>query len=305
MRLADYLFRWTGAACYDDYWERNLYNGTLAQQHPDTGMVTYFLPLRSGSRKKWGSPTDDFWCCHGTLIQAHSVYPNHIFMEEGADLVLTQYIPCELSWINNGVVVRLTLSEDMHPEALRRPKYRSYVLKIASDRPQEFALKFRLPEWISAIPEVAVNGEKQPVSGDPSSYAQIRREWQDDTVHISLPYSLTPYPLPDLPGTVAFTEGPVVLAAVLEDGPGSTGGEVLNEKTLYIDGKDPASVLISDNEREFTRWRTGYRTQGQAQNLRFIPLYEIRDERYAVYFPIQEKRQASRRIAINRSGPNR
>ena len=30
---------------YADYWERNLYNGILAQQHPDTGMVAYFLPL--------------------------------------------------------------------------------------------------------------------------------------------------------------------------------------------------------------------------------------------------------------------
>ena len=54
MRLADYLLRWTGDASYDDYWERNLYNGSLAQQHPETGMVTYFLPLRSGSVAKVG-----------------------------------------------------------------------------------------------------------------------------------------------------------------------------------------------------------------------------------------------------------
>ena len=74
MHLSEYLLRWTGDASYDDYWERNLYNGTLAQQHPETGMVTYFLPLRSGSAKKWGTPTEDFWCCQGTLIQAHTVY---------------------------------------------------------------------------------------------------------------------------------------------------------------------------------------------------------------------------------------
>jgi len=33
----------------------------------------------------------------------------------------------------------------------------------------------------------------------------------------------------------------------------------------------------------------GYRSSGQAENIRFIPLYEVRDERYAVYFPLRKK----------------
>jgi DUF1680 family protein len=73
MRLADYLLRWTGDVRYADYWERNLYNGILAQQHPETGMIAYFLPLRAGSVKAWGTPTQDFWCCHGSLVQAHTM----------------------------------------------------------------------------------------------------------------------------------------------------------------------------------------------------------------------------------------
>ncbi len=288
MRLADYLLRWTGDASYDDYWERNLYNGSLAQQHPETGMVTYFLPLRSGSVKKWGTPTDDFWCCQGTLIQAHTIYPNHIFYEEGNDLVLSQYIPCQLDWNKNGKSVSLMLSEDTHPEAHRRPGSRSYELKITCSEPQEFALKFRLPWWMSASPEVIINGEKQEIVGNPSTYALIHKIWQNDTVHITLPQSLTTSPLPDLPDTVAFMEGPVVLAAVLGDGSKGTSIETLTEQTLYGKKDDPASLLIPDNEREFTRWRSGYRTHGQAQNMRFISLYEIQDECYAVYFPIHE-----------------
>lgn len=288
MRLADYLLRWTGDASYDDYWERNLYNGSLAQQHPETGMVTYFLPMRSGSVKKWGTPTDDFWCCQGTLIQAHTLYPNHIFYEEGKNLVLSQYIPCELNWNKNGKNVSLTLSEDTHPEAHRRPGSRSYVLKINCSEPQEFALKFRLPWWISRSPEVFVNGEKQAILGNPSTYARIERVWQSDTIHITLPQSLTTSPLPDLPDTVAFMEGPVVLAAVLGDGLKRTSAETLTEKTLYGRKEDPTALLLPDNEREFTRWRTGYRTHGQPQNIRFISLYEIQNECYAVYFPIHD-----------------
>jgi len=288
MRLADYLLRWTGDASYDDYWERNLYNGSLAQQHPETGMVTYFLPLRSGSVKKWGTPTDDFWCCQGTLIQGHTVYPNHIFYEQGNDLVLSQYIPCQLDWNKNGKSVSLMLSEDTHPEAHRRPGSRSYELKITCSEPQEFALKFRLPWWISASPEVIINGEKQAVEGNPSTYALIHKVWQNDAIHITLPQNLTAIPLPDLPHTVAFMEGPVVLAAVLGDGSKPKSAEMLTEKTLYGNTKDPTSLLMPDNEREFTRWRSGYRTREQAQNMRFIPLCEIQDECYAVYFPIHE-----------------
>ena len=41
IRLADYLFRWTGDVNYLDYIERNIYNGIFAQQNPYTGMVIY------------------------------------------------------------------------------------------------------------------------------------------------------------------------------------------------------------------------------------------------------------------------
>ena len=54
IRLADVLFRWSGEVAYLDYIERNLYNGILAQQHPETGMVAYFLPLEGGARQGLG-----------------------------------------------------------------------------------------------------------------------------------------------------------------------------------------------------------------------------------------------------------
>jgi DUF1680 family protein len=290
MKLAEYLQRWTGDAVYGDYWERNLYNGSLAQQHPDTGMVTYFLPMRSGSTKKWGTPTDDFWCCHGTIIQAHSIFPQRIFYEEGNNLILSQYIPCELEWVHGKTRVDLHLSENTQPAAHRRPASRTYVLKITCPQPDEFSLKFRVPWWVSSSVEVMVNGEIQQITADPASFSELKRAWHNDTVQITLPQTLTTCPLPDMPDTVAFMEGPVVLAGVLGDGNTNRGTEILNERTLYRGAGDFTSILIPDNDREFTRWRIGYRSKGQSQNIRFIPLYEIRDECYAVYFPILEQR---------------
>jgi hypothetical protein len=104
-----------------------------------------------------------------------------------------------------------------------------------------------------------------------------------------LPQSLSVSRLPDRLDTVAFKEGPVVLAAVLGEGSGMTRStEALREQTLYGKTDEPQTVLVPDNERDSSRWRTGYRTQSQQQNIRFIPLYEIQDEFYAVYFPIHE-----------------
>ena len=96
MRLADCLLRWTGDPCYADYWERNLWNGILAQQHPDTGMISYFLPFYAGAEKVWGTPTEDFWCCHGTLVQAHTIHTNHIWYAHAGGLTLSQILP--MNW---------------------------------------------------------------------------------------------------------------------------------------------------------------------------------------------------------------
>ncbi|MFP3814060.1 beta-L-arabinofuranosidase domain-containing protein, partial [Bacillus sp. SIMBA_005] len=75
----DVLYRWTGETRFLDYIELNLVNGILAQQHPRTGMPAYFLPLEGGAIKNWGTPTEDFWCCHGTLVQAHTRHASLTF----------------------------------------------------------------------------------------------------------------------------------------------------------------------------------------------------------------------------------
>ena len=275
MRLAEYLLRWTGDVSYADYWERNLYNGILAQQHPETGMVAYFLPLRAGSTKAWGSPTQDFWCCHGTLVQAHTMYANYAYYEDGQGLLLCQRIPSDLSWERGNAQVRVRSTPDEQLESASRPRSEALCVSVVCDRPQAFVLKVRLPWWLAREPVVTVNGERQEVSRGPSSLVCLERTWQDDTVRVELPKRLTPCPLPDAPDTVAFLDGPEVLA-------GLCGEEI----TLYGDAERPEDLLVPDNERDLPGWLNGYRTQNQPRNVRFIPLHQVRDERYTVYFPI-------------------
>jgi len=201
MRLTDYLFRWTGQVEYADYIERNLYNGILAQQHPVTGMVAYFLPLQAGARKVWGSPTK---------------------------------------------------------------------------KPAEFTLRLRLPWWLRGKATLLVNGAEEPIEFRPSTFVSLRRTWKGDNLRLVLPKGLTVCPLPDRPDTVAFMDGPVVLA-----------GLTAEERMLYGDKEKPETMLVPDNEREWRTWRLGYRSVGQDHNIRFLPLNEVTDQTYTVYFPIQ------------------
>jgi DUF1680 family protein len=288
MRLADYLLRWSGDVTYADYIERNLYNGILAQQHPETGMVAYFLPLQAGARKIWGTPRDDFWCCHGSLVQAHTLHNAAVYYEDQEGLVVCQYVPTTLAWEWDSVPVTVkqvfdseaSTSQPREPDgAVHRPKRWVIALSVHCERPVSFTVKLRLPWWVSEPVGVLVNGEPTTVSAGPSGFHEIRRKWQEDTVRVVLPKRLSACPLPDEPDTVAFMDGPVVLAGLCDE-----------ERTLYGDKERPETILTPDNEREWWFWRNGYRTRGQERGFCFVPLYEIRDEQYTVYFPVRESR---------------
>jgi DUF1680 family protein len=286
MRLADFLMRWKGEASYADYLERNLYNGILAQQNPITGMVCYFLPMAPGSIKKWGSPTNDFWCCHGTLVQAQSSYPLYVYYQDEKGLAVSQYIPTELNWECQDTPVRITQSFDYEactsqvhlPEkSIHRPEHWVVDISVTSEQPVYFELKLRMPGWLSDKATVLVNGQSQEALADSSGFWTVQREWKQDNLRIILPKRVMVCPLPDKSNSVAFMDGPVVLAGLCEE-----------ERMLYYTDKEPASILVPDDVRQWNEWKLGYRARNQDRGLRFIPLYEVQDEKYAIYFPVKK-----------------
>jgi len=278
MRLAEYLLRWTGEAEYADYWERNLYNGVLAQQNKETGMISYFLPLGPGSVKKWGTPTDTFWCCHGTMVQAHSYVRNCAYYEFSDGLAICQYIPTELDWEYAGHKINIHQEFDNQTECVRKPDNIAVRIKVKCDEASEFSIKIRIPWWVSSKPEILINGNALSVDTEAGSFYTIRRVWKDDEIYIVLPKRLHFCHLPDRSDMAAFMDGPLVLA-----------GLCCEENTLYGDISSPDSFLTPDRQREWNNWITAYRTKGTDRGIRFIPINEICDETYTVYFPIQNK----------------
>lgn len=280
-RVADYLFRFTGGSEYLDYIERNLYNGFLAQQNKFTGMPDYFLSMKAGSIKKWGSKTRDFWCCHGTTVQAHTIYPQLCWYEGGGRLIVAQYINSEYKRSEN---VTVTQSVDMkycnddaafdeHDDSRMSRWY--IKLNVRANSPERFTLSLRIPEWVKGQPIISVNGTEVQTNAN-NGFVDIERTWENDTVNVYLPAALTTSSLPDMPQLTAFAEGPVVLAGLCEKDCG-----------IYTETDAPESALAYVTEHTYSTfsWQQSvYRTVNQPENFDFIPLYDITDEKYTVYF---------------------
>lgn len=310
MRLADFLFRHTGHAEYMDYWEKNLYNGIMAQgywqgsfthgrksEYPTEGLLTYFLPLRAGGQKAWSSRTNDFFCCHGTLVQANAAHNIGIYYEGERQLYICQYFASDYIGKIAGTELKISqkidrlngskhLSSDSDgvqkinsvcSEYPHNPRKLVCDFEIACQEETEFEICIRIPQWAAGETILSVNGEPVTEELKPGSFAVIKRRWKQDQVHLEIGKEITVYLLPGREDMVAFMDGPVVLAGLCEE-----------ERILHTCGCKTEELLVVDNEREWGNWMNTYKTIHQERGIRFVPLYEVGYEKYSVYFPIKK-----------------
>ncbi len=266
IRVADFLFRWTGEVTYTQYIEKALYNGILAQQNKTTGMVCYFLPISPGSRKVWGRETDDFWCCHGTLVQAHSSYENLIYHRRGDGLSIDQYIPSEIK-LEKGVRVRQ--KRQWTPNDINSTF--AVEIEVDSTSPNPWTLSLRIPDWIETKPKVSINGEQVDSFTVENGYIKLKRIWRDSLVYLSFTKHIRKEYLPGSTTLFAFLDGPVVLAAISnqEVNPDRDARVRPCQEHQYVGGKE---------------WlESNYILETSEGNVKLVPLYEIQDESYSIY----------------------
>lgn len=282
VRTASYLLKYTGEAQYADYIERALYNGFLAQQNAQTGMPAYFLPLGAGSRKKWGTKTRDFWCCHGTMVQAQTLYPELVWFTDGDKITAAQYIPSEFTAEMNGAKVTVSQTTGMkyyNDQAFFDEKddgqMSRWLLKfsVKCDKPARFTLSLRVPEWAKGV-ELEVNG-KNTAAPVKDGWLDITADWQNDSVQVFFPSELRAETLPDMPELMAVVDGPIVLAGITGSDCGITGADKLNEQFM---------PQMEHTYGTFPWRQNSWRTRNQPQSVMFRPLYEVTDEEYTVYF---------------------
>ncbi len=211
LKLTRHLFCWDPKAEYADFYERALYNHILCSQNPDTGMMCYYVPLRSGSRKNYNGPLDCFWCCTGTGIENHAKYGDSIYFHDGLQaLYVNLFIASELDWKAKGIKLR---QETAYPDQ------EGARLIVSCERPAPFALHLRIPWWAVNGAKVKLNGRDLAVAARPGAFTVIDRVWQNgDVLDLSMPFSLRAEGFRDNPRRLAFLSGPIVLAAQVEPG---------------------------------------------------------------------------------------
>jgi len=221
-------------------------------------------------------------------LSGSSTYdPCHLaFYEDAEGVIAAQYIPSEFLWKRGEDTIKIKQMMDRQTnwgirdpaaDQTRRPNSIAVDISIECELDVEFTVKLRLPDWLSGHPAITVNGQETVNEINQSGFIHIHRVWQNgDRLRIVLPKTLTAFPLPDQPNMVAFLDGPVLLAGLCDE-----------ERTLIGDINNPGSILTPDNEREWNNWLSGYRTVNQDRGFRFVPLHEIEDQVYTVYFPVR------------------
>ena len=293
LRLTRRLFGWDPRAEYADYYERALYNHILASQNPETGMMCYYVPLKTGSSKTFNTPTDSFWCCTGTGMENHAKYGDSIYFHDGtAALYVNLFIASELTWKDAGLRLR---------QETRYPDEAATRLVFGCARPVELAVHVRRPYWATAGFDVTINGRKHPVEAAPGSYAVLKRTWNDgDTLAIAMPMGLRTEGFRDNPRRRALFIGPILLCAEVDPAGAFPGIRADADKI-------PGTVKpAADRPLEFTGSAEVFCGTGVEQGgaVRFIPFFRQYKKPYIVYWDLltaeewkarEEAREAERR----------
>ncbi len=286
LKLTRHLFEWEPSAATMDFYERGLYNQILASQDPESGMMTYFVPLEAGRFKTYSTPEQSFWCCVGTGMENHAKYGDTIYFHGTNALYVNLFIPSELRWSEAGVTVR---------QETKFPEQEMTTLTFDCASPATFTLNIRHPAWADRM-TVRVNGKKQKITNPPESYFTIARTWQKgDKVEVRLPLHLHLETLPGDSNTVAFLYGPLVLAGELgTNGLPANGQQAPNQLDFAKIMVPTAPVLSGRPDRVLAQIKpvkggTLVFRLKQAKNspdISLIPFYRLHHERYAVYWKI-------------------
>ncbi len=271
LKLTRMLFAIKPSAELGNYYERALYNHILASQHPHTGMMCYFVPLRMGARKTFSSPFNTFTCCVGSGMENHVKYNEAIYFEgDDGSLLVNLFIPSELTWKERSVTIK---------QETRFPENGKIEFSFTATTPTTLTLKIRKPGWVNGSVFLTFNGKKYFESAGSNGFITITRKWKTgDRLVLLMPMELYTESLPDNPNRIAILYGPVVLAGLLGK---EMPDPVYGTTVLLTDNRDVKSWVKPVESKSLT-----FQTQGVARphDVNLVPFYSVYDDYYNVYW---------------------
>lgn len=299
MKLSRHLYGQNPDPRFFDYYERLLYNVRYGTQDRN-GMLMYYVSLRPGMYKTFGTPFDAFWCCTGTGCEEYSKLGDSIYFHDDEAVYINLYIPSKLDWKERGFEIRQTSKFPLEERI-------TFTVDRAPTR--QTSLKLRIPYWATKGVQVAINDAAQQITAGPSSCLELKHDWKaGDVITLDLPLALHLESTPDDKQVQAAMYGPLVLAVLLgtdglttsmiyaDSGPRDSEADyplpIVNEAPLQHHGRHEQTTAASaplpdglwlERVEGTTQYPLKFRTHGRGVYHTLVPLNQIMDERYSVY----------------------
>lgn len=318
LKLTRLLFQVTKEVKYSEYYEYTFTNSILAQQNPETGMVTYFQPQQAGFAKVFSTPgtkllapdstnfygteLGEFWCDQGTGVENFAKLSDSVFFTDKNDIYVNMFYSASISYAANNV--KLTQTANV-------PKQETVTYRVdAIDGGAVAAgtsLKLRVPTWVKTAPTLTKNG----VAID----ATATDGWitvpvaAGDTIAYTLVPAVKDIDAADNANWVAFQYGPVLLAAALSDknvGSWYYAGILVRMSTWDADAAKKAEILLGEGS-DVATWKANIASNlvrtdspddggdiafslkgdgGEDTGLDFTSYYKMYKYRYATYITL-------------------
>ena len=281
LKLARHIFCQQPNAAIFDYYERALYNHILGQQDPETGMVAYFLPLKTGTHKVYSTPENSFWCCVGSGFENHAKLAESTYMHtpDNTGIFVNLFLPTKLKSNNTGLEI---IQQNNFPATP------TTTLTITSAPDAKRTINIRKPAWTRNI-NVLVNGKKVSNKTNKNGYIQLQRIWKaNDKIELQFNMAIDIERVNGDEHMAALVYGPVVLAGRLgtdnlQQGAPFSNPQLYNDYYTYeynipegIDTKINPNTLVQTGTLQWTT----------PQGIILEPLADVHRERHAVYWTL-------------------
>lgn len=279
IKLADYLYRWTGEKKYADYIDKVYTNHILASMAPDSGYKTYLTNSAFGYYKVYHTAENSFWCCACTGLESFAKLPQNIYYTADSVVKVNMFYPTQFK-VNDS----LTLVQSGN-------FYTDQKTVITVNGAGSFTLSIRIPDWAEKGYTLTVNGEEVTVQ-EVGGYAEITRDWADsDRVEFGVPFTFRLDILKGSDRTYALMYGPLLLVADLgTDDVFDVQGTQLTFGSPYT-GNITNKIVLNGTLEEATTVETDsedniYVTVSTINqgDLLFRPFNQLFHSRYGMYF---------------------
>jgi len=278
LKLIRILIQWTGDVEYANAYERIFVNSIWGTQDPDEpGHMLYSYPLGEGVSKPtavgggigYGTQFDSFWCCYTTAIDQWTKMSDSIYFYQNendlSSVYINLFVSSQLDWTEEKLSLRQIT-------AFPRETTTNITLTTFIDQ-VSINIYLRVPLWIISNESwIEINDIRQDIHLIPSTYIQLPIiNWKtNDRIVYNMAMKLHMESINDNPNLVSILYGPIVL-----------GGLINQAKLLSNDVNQIRK--ISRTSYEPLLFET---TALDGTTFRLLPLYEIINQTYTVYFPI-------------------